>query len=239
MNLKTVLSALYPAQCMTCDAAIEDDGALCGPCWRDAKFLTGLCCELCGQSLPGEREEDDAICDDCMSTGRPWRRGSAALHYSGTGKRIIMGLKHGDRTELARPAARWMAQAIGEIEPDTIIIPVPLHWARYLKRRYNQSGLIARHLSEICGATFAPFVLQRVIATSSLDRKTKAERFEITESAIHLDPKYTSFLEDRPVLLVDDVMTSGATLAACTQACHTAKARFVDIAVLARVAKEA
>lgn len=237
--MKTMLNAVYPAQCMTCDAAIEDDGGMCGTCWRDTKFLTGLCCMLCGQSLPGDPSDDDAICDGCMSTGRPWRRAFATLHYSGTGKRIVMGLKHGDRTELAGPVANWMAQSIGKIESDTIIVPVPLHWRRYLKRRFNQSALIARNLAKLCGATYAPFALQRGTYTPSLDGKTKSDRFETVRDAIDLNPKYTSLLSDRPVLLVDDVMTSGATLTACTLACQEADARFVDVAVIARVAKEA
>ncbi len=239
MRLKTILNALYPAQCMTCDAAVEENGALCGPCWRETRFLSGLCCDQCGIPLPGDIGEDTAICDDCTHTARGWRKGTAALHYSGSGRRIVMGLKHGDRTELARPAAQWMARRVGELEPDTLVIPVPLHWYRYLKRRYNQSALLARYLAEATGTTYAPLILQRVGHTESLDGKTKMQRFDILSDAIRLHPKHGDAVSGRPVLIVDDVMTSGATLSACAEQCQNANARHVDVAVLARVAKDA
>ena len=238
MQLKTALNLIYPAQCMTCDAVVEETGALCGICWRETRFITGLTCLQCGTPLLGDAGEADTRCDDCLQIARPWRRGFAAILYDGNGRRLVLSLKHGDRTEHARPASKWMARRIETPDPDTLVVPVPLHWLRFLKRRYNQSALLAKYLAEELSLEYAPYALHRPRATPKLDGKTKNDRFETLNMAIVAHPKHGTQLAGRPVLLVDDVMTSGATLAACTEACHLAGADSVNVIVLARVAKD-
>ena len=96
-------------------------------------------------------------CDDCMVIARPWDKGRAALIYKDKGRSLVLGLKHGDRTDLAIPAAGWMAR-VGEmiLSPDTVLVPVPLHWTRLLRRRYNQSAALARELARITGLAQHP-----------------------------------------------------------------------------------
>ncbi|WP_298259450.1 ComF family protein [uncultured Litoreibacter sp.] len=238
MNLQTALQLIYPAHCLTCGAAVEDDLSLCGNCWRETQFIHGLTCKSCGVPLPGKDKSDDLQCDDCMKIARPWRHGAAAMLYSGKGRDIVLRLKHGDRTELARPAAMWMARIAPPIEPDTVVVPVPLHWLRQLKRRYNQSALIAKILAEQLGTPFLPNALKRPQSTEVLDGKSRISRFATLSRAITPHPKKGAQLNGKHVLLVDDVMTSGATLAACTEACISAGAREVDVVVLARVSKD-
>lgn len=235
--MQTLMRMIYPFQCLTCGEMVEEDFALCGYCWRDTVFIRGLTCRSCGVPLPGE-DEDAVRCDDCMAVARPWSTGIAALMYHGNGRRLVMALKHGDRTELAKPAARWMAGVMSELDPNTLIIPIPLHWLRFLKRRYNQSALLARELSHVTGLAYLPDALQRVKATKSLDGRSREERLGMLADAIRPHPKKGGALKDRRVLLVDDVMTSGATLAAATEACAQAGAVHVDVLVLARVAKD-
>lgn len=238
MKLQSALRLIYPSQCLTCGAAVEDDLSLCGDCWRETHFIHGLTCKSCGVPLLGKDREHELQCDDCLTIARPWRRGAAAMLYRGKGRDMVLRLKHGDRTELARPAAMWMARVAPPLDKETVVVPVPLHWLRQLKRRYNQSALIAKILAQSLGATYLPDSLYRPKPTPPQDGKTRSARFAALERAISPHPKRGRYLEGKSVLLVDDVMTSGATLSACTEACFAAGAREVDVLVLARVSKD-
>lgn len=234
------LSAIYPARCLTCGDVVDIDFGLCGTCWRDTAFVGGTICDCCGVPLPGADRGDTPHCDACLQTPRPWSKGRAALVYRDTGRKLVLALKHGDRQEIAQPAGRWMAQAARDVlDDDTLIVPVPLHWRRMLKRRYNQSALLAKALSKRTGHDWCPDLLQRHRHTQTLDGLGREDRRAALKDAIRLNSKYQAMILSRPILLVDDVMTSGATLAACTQACQAAGSGKVDVVTLARVAKDA
>lgn len=160
--------------------------------------------------------------------------------YKGSGRKLVLGLKHGDRQEIAGPAARWMAQAIKGIVPqDALIVPVPLHWMRLLKRRYNQSALLAKALAQETGLAWSPDLLQRYRKTPSLYGLGRAERFATLDNTIRVHPRRRHQIVGRPVLVVDDVMTSGATLGAVTTALLREGSGPVRVVTLARAAKDA
>lgn len=238
MKLQSALKLVYPSQCLTCGIAVEEDLSLCGTCWREAYFIHGLTCRSCGVPLPGDDLGEDIQCDDCITTARPWYRGKAALMYRGKGREVVLRLKHGDRTDLARPAGQWMARVAPNLDPNTVVVPVPLHWLRFLKRRYNQAALLAQVVASELNLAYLPDALHRPRATESLDGKNRNERFSTLDGMIVPHSKRGKTLNGRPVLLIDDVMTSGATLATCTEACFAAGAKQVDVLVLARVAKD-
>lgn len=238
-QMQTLVHLVFPPRCLNCGGLVETDFGLCSGCWRDTQFISGLVCDSCGKPLPGQSDRVEH-CDECLAIARPWAQGRAALVYADVGRRLVLGLKHGDRHDIAHPAAQWMARETRPIlRPDTLLVPVPLHLHRHLSRRYNQSALLAQALSEQLDCDWCPDALRRQQATPSLDGKSRHERFETLAGRISVPSIRTRLLKDRPVLIVDDVMTTGATLAACTEACLAAGASEVCVSVLARVAQDA
>ena len=240
MRLQSVIRAIYPPQCVACDAQTEDDFGLCAACWKKTQFIGGLVCDTCGTPLPGEDHGEAVQCDDCMTIARPWEKGRAVLVYKDVGRRLILGLKHGDRTDLAPTAARWMAQkVVNWASPDTILVPVPLHWRRLVRRRYNQSALLAQEMAKVMHLPVCADALLRPRKTNALEGHSRAARFAELSGAIVPNPKRIDQIAGKSVVLVDDVMTSGATLAVSAEAARAAGAKNVSIVTLARVVKDA
>ena len=237
VKIQTMLQILYPPRCINCGDMVESDFGLCGKCWRNTPFIEGLCCDLCGTPLPGQSSETE-FCDDCLTRPRPWIRGRAAFCYNDIGRKLVLALKHGDHQEIARPAGLWLARAARPIlHHQMIIAPIPLHWTRMIKRRFNQSALLAQELAKNTGHPCCPDLLVRHIRTKSLEGQGHEARFETVTGTISPHPKRRHRMIDRSVLLVDDVMTSGATMTAAAEACLAAGASDVSSLVLARVAK--
>lgn len=240
MKLQSAVRLLYPPQCVSCAALTDSDFGLCGDCWRDTAFIGGLVCDACGTPLPGDDTGEALHCDDCMTIARPWTKGRAAMLYKDNGRKMVLGIKHSDRTDLARAAGGWMATAAAPLlQADTLIVPVPLHWTRLLRRRYNQSALLAHWVAHAIGRKVCPDALIRKTRTKSLEGHSRDARFAALQGSIAPHPGRLAQIKDRPILLIDDVMTSGATLAACTEALRAAGAGPVCVLLLARVAKDA
>lgn len=239
MKLQSVIRFLYPPQCLSCGVETTLDFALCGACWGETPFLSGLVCDSCGQPLVGAPGPEAAHCDTCLSHPPPWQRGRAAIAYEGVGRRLVLGLKHGDRSDLVPALAQWLAPLARELsDNETLLAPVPLHRRRLFLRRYNQSALIAHALGRICGLAHCPDLLMRRRATRPQEGMTREQRHENQSGAIAVSPKRKACIGGRPVLLLDDVMTSGATLSACAEASLAAGAGSVNVLVLARVARD-
>lgn len=239
MGMQSVLRLIYPPQCLSCAAPVMEEFGLCPTCWRDTPFILGLTCDKCGAPLPGEEPGGAVLCDDCLAIPRPWARGRAVLLYRDNGRKIVLALKHADRMDMARPAGRWMARAAAPIlRPDMLVVPVPLHRLRLLRRRYNQAALLAQAVARASGLDYCPDLLIRPRRTPSQEGRGREDRFANLHDAIRLHPRRAARVAGRAVLLVDDVMTSGATLAAAAEACRAGGAAEVCVLVLARVAKE-
>lgn len=248
MAMQSVLRAIYPAQCVSCGALTETDFGLCGPCWRDTGFIGGLVCDLCGTPLPGQAGGQNGDqnggevvhCDDCMQIARPWVQGRAVFLYRDNGRKLVLQLKHGDRTDLARPAGDWMAGKAGPLlREGQVIVPVPLHWTRLFVRRFNQAALLANRIGRVLGRPVCADALVRLRRTAKLDGHGRDARFAAVQGVIAVNPARGGAIRGVPVLLIDDVMTSGATLAASTEALLAGGATEVCVLLLARVAKDA
>ncbi|WP_081533225.1 ComF family protein [Rhodovulum sp. P5] len=236
--IQSALRLVYPPRCVSCGDLVERDFALCPRCWGEMGFLSGLVCDSCGVPLPGEDSGGPDYCDECLTRPRPWTRGRAAFLYRDRARALVLAFKHGDRTDLARPAADWMLRAAGLIlQPGMLAAPVPLHRWRLLSRRYNQSALLSARIAGRAGLEHVPDLLRRIRRTAVQDGMGVEARYANIDGALAVTPRHQDRLRDRQVLLVDDVMTSGATLTAAAEACFAAGAADVRILVLARVAK--
>ena len=239
MGLQAALHLIYPPQCLTCDARVTTDFGLCGACWRETPFITGLVCDLCGVPLPGEDTGKPEHCDDCLTIARPWSQGRAAMLYKDNARRIVLALKHGDRLDLARPASNWLHRvAEPMIKPGMIVVPIPLHWLRLIKRRYNQAALLSAAVAKLAALDHCPDLLIRRRYTGSQEGRSRDGRFANMADALTLHPRRANRVEGRHVLLIDDVMTSGATFAAAAEACIVGGATGISVLALARVAKD-
>lgn len=243
--MKGALRLLYPPQCLGCGQPVAGSGdgdvALCSDCWRETQFITGAACARCGAPLAddGSGARDESwVCDDCLTIARPWRHGRAAVVYAGTGRQLVLALKHGDRPDLAPALAGWLSRAAAPlIRPGMVVVPVPLHLNRLMKRRYNQAALVSAHLARARGLEHVPDLLIRNRNTDGQDHRNVSDRFANIEGAISVNPRRVARLEGRAVLLVDDVMTSGATLSAAAEALLAAGSGPISVAVLARAVK--
>lgn len=233
-----LLKVIYPDQCVTCEALTDGAHGLCGPCWRKMGFLSGHRCTTCGVPLPGMGDGADDYCDECLAGPRNWLRGVSVFEYGGGAREFILKFKRGDRTELARPAGTWLATALRpHMTPKTVLVPVPAHPVRMISRRYNQAALLAGAAGRELSAATAMDALIRIRATPRLEGFSRVEREAKLKGAIRPHPKRGRTLQGKDVIIIDDVMTTGATLAVAAEAAWAAGADRVSVAVLARVVK--
>lgn len=233
-----LLDTIYPPRCLVCPQVSHGSPGLCAGCWTDVAFVNGAICDSCGMPVPGADSEHALICDTCVAVPPAWDKGRCVFLYEGTGRRIVLALKHGDRLDMVPQLANWLLKAGGQVVPDAdIIAPVPLHWFRLFRRRYNQAAELARQLARLAGREFIPDLLVRRRATGSQNGLRRDQRFENVAGAFALHKAHRQKLRGRRVLLIDDVMTSGATLSACADVCRDEGATRIDVCVLARVAQ--
>lgn len=229
---------IYPPRCLACPDPTETPMGLCGACWRETHFLAGTVCDLCGITVHNAQDFAGRIlCETCTSDPPGWDRGRAAVAYEGVGRRVVLGLKHGDRLDCVPTLARWLSGASARIiDHDMLVLPIPLHWQRQLARRYNQAAVLANAFARRSGMQCRTDVLVRPRRTLP-QSGSRADRQKNLLGKIEVREASAPVLRQRHVLLIDDVMTTGATLGAATEAVREAGASRVSVLVLARVGK--
>ena len=225
------LDAVFPPQAIDGGAALS--GGLSAQTWSRIRFLDGPVCDGCGVPFdydPGVR------CAACLASPRPFDAARAACLYDEYSREPILKLKHADRLDLAPLLARWISRAARElIEGADALVPVPLHPGRLLQRRFNQAAEIARPLAKLTGVRYLPDALIRRHATESQGGKSGSGRRRNVAGAFEVPPGRASQVAGKGILLIDDVMTTGATAEGCARALKAAGALRVDVAVVARV----
>jgi ComF family protein len=235
---RTLLDHLFPPLCLLCRAEVGEAGALCAACWGQIRFVEGAHCISCG--VPFDIPvQVGTRCAACHADPPAFDRARAVMRYDDASKGLLLAFKHADRLDLTPTLARWLERAGHELIRDAdVIVPVPLHPRRLWSRRYNQAAELARALSLRCKKSYEPFLLVRKRATDSQGSMPSAKaRKRNVEGAFGVPRSCKGRLAGKSVLLVDDVLTTGATLNACAVALKKAGAARVAVLALARVSR--
>jgi ComF family protein len=229
---RAVVDGVLPPRCLACGLIVDEPDALCGSCWAAMTFFAPPWCAMCGLPFPHPMGEN-AVCADCARDRPSWDRARAVLRYDKHSRRLVLALKHGDHTHLARALGGWMRRAGAEVlDGADLILPVPLHWTRLFARRYNQAGLLAQAIRAAGGPPVAPDWLVRRRRTPSQGRLGATARMRNVRGAFAL--RSGRSIRGRRVVLIDDVLTTGATVEECARVLRRSGAEFVGVLTLAR-----
>jgi len=221
---KLALDIALPTLCVSCREPVDGEG-VCARCWSKLSFIEPPYCPRLGIPFvydPGP----DMLSMEAIASPPAYQRARAVVRYDDVARTLVHALKYHDRTDLAPAMGRWMTRAARELLADAdMLVPVPLHWRRAWRRRYNQSGALARVIERRSG----------VALRGDLLRLSRPQRASNVQGAFEVPAEGKAEVAGRRVVLIDDVLTSGATLDACARALLRAKAARVDALVFARV----
>jgi len=234
---QATLDLLLPPRCAVCDAAVRTHGQLCAACFARTSFVTAPLCARCGVPFASaDQAGEGGVCQACQDHPPVFRQARAALRYDEQARRLILPFKHADRVELGPILAPMLLRAgAALLARAEVLVPVPLHRRRLRERTYNQAAVLALAVGRLARRPVLPDGLIRIRATASLDHKTAEQRAQEVEGTFQARPSRQPRVAGRTVLLIDDVMTSGATANACAAALLAAGASAVDVLVAARV----
>jgi ComF family protein len=229
--LRLALDAVLPPRCISCGEIVGANGTLCSACWRGVTFIAPPFCARCGLPFP---HDGTGICAACAARPPHYARARAVLRYDEASRALVIAFKHADKTHTAPAYGAWMRRAGAELLDDAdLLVPVPLHWSRLFRRRYNQAALLAYAIDR---RRVAPDLLVRRRATPSQGHLGRLARARNVAAAFAL--RRDADVGGKRLVLVDDVMTTGATVGECARVLQRAGAARVDVLTLARATRE-
>ena len=236
LPLRQLTDLVLPPRCPACRVIVDGDGQFCVDCWRQLEFITTPQCAICGTPFGHDRGAG-AECGACLAVPPRFTTARAALAYGGAARSVLLAMKHGDRQHLARVMAPHMQRAAGDMLAGAVVlVPVPLHRWRLWRRGFNQAAVLALELARLSGAAADVEALVRVKATKpsvGMGRKARADN---VRGAFRVVDKRR--IEGRTIVLVDDVLTTGATAEACARHLRRAGASNVHVLTFARVVRD-
>jgi ComF family protein len=233
--LRAALDAVLPPLCAACRAPLADAGGLCPACWTRTSFIAPPYCERLG--IPFVNDPGPGVLSmEAIADPPVYGRARAVARYDDVARDLVHRLKYGDRLDLVAPMGRWMACAGRELLDDAdALVPVPLHWRRLWRRRFNQAAALAKAAASARGIPVLTTVLMRKRPTAQQVGLSRSARTVNVEGAFTVTEAGKAAISGKQLVLVDDVLTSGATVEACARALLRAGARHVDVLVFARV----
>jgi ComF family protein len=232
--LRAALDLALPRLCAVCREPVEGEG-LCPACWSKLSFISRPYCERLG--IPFVYDPGPGILSmEAIADPPAYQRARAAVRFDDISRALVHALKYGDRLDLAPMMGRWLSQAGRELLAEADV-PVPLHWRRHWVRRFNQSAILAAAVSKASGVPIAARALKRVKFTAPQVGLSRTQRVANIQGAFRVPRDGKAEVVGRRLILVDDVLTSGATVEGCAKALLRAGARNVDVLVFARVAE--
>lgn len=233
--LHGLLDGLLPPRCPACAIRTGSHGGLCPACWRGLALIERPFCERLG--VPFAYDHGPGMLSaEAVASPPAFGRARSAARYDGVAVDLVHRLKYQDRVELAPLLARLMTAAGRDLLAEAdLLVPVPLHRARLWRRRFNQSALLAREIARMSGMASDPLALVRHRRTGQQVGLSRTQRARNVEAAFSVPEEARGRLRHRRLVLVDDVLTSGATVEAASRALLRAGAGSVDVLTFARV----
>ena len=233
-TVRVAADVALPQLCAACREPVDGPG-LCPACWGKLSFIAPPYCERLGIPFPFDGGPG-LLSMEAIADPPAYDRARAAVRYDDIAKKLVHSLKYGDRLDLAPMMGRWMATAGRNLVAEAdAIVPVPLHWRRQWARRFNQSALLGEIIAKASGRPVVYGALKRVKATPQQVGLDKSGRAQNVQGAFRVPPGGKAEVAGRRLVLVDDVLTSGATVDACARALLRGGAAAVDVLVFARV----
>ena len=231
--VKPALDFALPERCPACGMITADGSSFCSDCWPKLRFMNPPWCAAC--ALPFAHEQDaGSYCATCLASPPQHDGIRAAVAYDDMSRQIILRLKYGGKIGLAKLVARQLVRHLPDDRRDMLVTPVPLHWTRLWSRSFNQSALIAQELARLSGIEYCPDLLLRTRRTPSMRGMSSKQRRKSVAKALIANPARLASIAHARIILVDDVLTTGATSDGCIKALKTAGADWVQLFCWAR-----
>ncbi len=231
-----VIDVLLPPRCIGTGEIVSAQGMVSQDLWSDLDFIAAPYCRICGQPFElADELSDDAECASCIADPPKFDTARSALTYNDASRKLLLGFKYGDQQHAAVTFATWIKNTAPDIFASAdFIVPVPLHWRRHWQRRFNQSALIGSALAKLTNLTVRHALTRRRF-TSTQKGLSRKDRLKNVRMAFVVNPALIEKIKNKHIVLIDDVMTSGATVNECAKVLKRAGAKKVSVFTVARV----